>query len=402
MKNITKTLVFLSIPVFLLIATFVLVFNVFSFSKPWPMILQYASYVFFLVGMLLGSRFNKSKVFFLCLILAIAQMVLSYEITFTQNLAINYPKLFPILAIILPVNIFIFSLLKERGILTIWGKLRFGIIIIQIILIFWLIQSNASITQSLIDYKLIKIEIADKFYMPQLSIIFFTFIFMFLCVKMYISPTLMNSSLIGVILAIFCGLLLKDQFLALQLFFAMSGLVLVIAVIESSYFMAYLDELTTIPARRALRESMMKLGSKYTIAMIDIDFFKKFNDKYGHDAGDEVLRMVALTLQGVTGGGKAFRYGGEEFTILFVNKSRKDVISHLEDLRETIANQKCHYKKRKKVKGKEKTIVQKLSVTISIGVAEKNDKYKTPEEVLIAADKALYRAKKKGRNCVSK
>ncbi|MCG8501834.1 MAG: GGDEF domain-containing protein [Firmicutes bacterium] len=212
----------------------------------------------------------------------------------------------------------------------------------------------------------------------------------------------MNSSLIGATLIVFIGLTLNDLFLALPISFAMAGLILIIGVIEASYFMAYIDELTDIPARRALNESMMKLRGKYVIAMMDIDFFKKFNDKYGHDTGDKVLKIVASNLQKVNGGGRAFRYGGEEFTILFSDKTQNDVIPYLEELREHISKQKYAYKKRRKVNGKEKMVSKDLSVTISIGVAEKSDKYKSAEEVLKAADKALYRAKKKGRNCVSK
>lgn len=60
----------------------------------------------------------------------------------------------------------------------------------------------------------------------------------------------------------------------------------------------------------------MKLGTDYTIAMVDIDFFKQFNDRYGHDVGDQALKFIASAIAQVSGGGKAFRYGGEEFTII--------------------------------------------------------------------------------------
>ncbi|WP_281396556.1 GGDEF domain-containing protein [Clostridium aciditolerans] len=167
--------------------------------------------------------------------------------------------------------------------------------------------------------------------------------------------------------------------------------------------MAYLDELTGIPSRRALREDLMKLGNKYVIAMVDIDFFKKFNDKYGHDIGDDVLKLVASNLVQVTGGGKAFRYGGEEFTILFPGKSINDVIPHLENLRDQVSKsgytRKSSKAQRSKSKGGNSS---QLFVTISMGVCEKNSKYKYHNDVMKGADKALYRAKKKGRNCVSK
>lgn len=210
----------------------------------------------------------------------------------------------------------------------------------------------------------------------------------------------MESALIGAILTSFIGLLLREQPLALHLFFAMAGIILIIGIVETSYFMAYRDELTGVPGRRALKEAMLKLGNQYTIAMLDIDFFKKFNDTHGHDAGDEVLKLVASQLAKVTGGGKAYRFGGEEFTILFPGKLKNEVIPHLEELRKNIAQQKLAYRKKKN--GKDTGAAKQLSVTISIGVAEKSEKLKSPEEVMEAADKALYKAKKNGRNCVCK
>ena len=86
------------------------------------------------------------------------------------------------------------------------------------------------------------------------------------------------------------------------------------------YHKAYLDELTNLPTRRALKEEMLKLGNRYTIAMLDIDHFKKFNDTYGHTVGDQVLKFTAALMKSTGGGGKAFRYGGEEFVIIFPGK----------------------------------------------------------------------------------
>lgn len=209
--------------------------------------------------------------------------------------------------------------------------------------------------------------------------------------------------LIGVIISVFTALIYIEDKVSFSIFLSAAGLMLIISIIEDSYSMAYLDELTGIPSRRALREDLAKLGNKYVIAMTDIDFFKKFNDKYGHDVGDDVLKLVASNLMNVAGGGKAFRYGGEEFTIIFPGKSLNDVIPHLENLREQIS--KCGYTRKstkgKGAKGKSSSSGQ-LFVTISIGVCEKSNKFKNPEEVMKGADKALYRAKKKGRNCVSK
>jgi diguanylate cyclase (GGDEF)-like protein len=159
--------------------------------------------------------------------------------------------------------------------------------------------------------------------------------------------------------------------------------------------MAYLDELTQLPGRRALREKLQSLIGIYTIAMVDIDYFKKFNDSYGHETGDEALRMIANKLKAVTGGGNAYRYGGEEFTIVFSNKSVSQVKQHLEELRQTIEGSPF-LASGKTSKSKAKAV----PITISIGVADCID-ISTAEETLKKADKALYRAKKKGRNCIA-
>jgi GGDEF domain-containing protein len=188
--------------------------------------------------------------------------------------------------------------------------------------------------------------------------------------------------------------------------------------------LAYHDELTTLPSRRAFNDALLRLKSPYSIAVVDIDHFKRFNDTYGHDTGDQVLRMVATNLGSVTGGGKAYRCGGEEFNILFPGKTTAEVLPHLEKLRVTVAksefrmrgndrrqlprgpdrrNQRNRARARKGdairrlAEGKPSSV---LSVTISIGVATAAAERSSPETVLESADKALYRAKANGRNRV--
>jgi diguanylate cyclase (GGDEF)-like protein len=171
--------------------------------------------------------------------------------------------------------------------------------------------------------------------------------------------------------------------------------------------MAFKDELTGLPARRALNAALHGLKRNYTIAMLDIDFFKKFNDRFGHDVGDQVLCMVASHLRRVGGGGTPYRYGGEEFTILFSGKVKEDAIPHLERLRQSIEaaqfglRGKNRPKKPPKKSKKSKTKPKTVTVTISIGVAESNSNRLKAASIMKAADQALYRAKKRGRNCIA-
>ncbi len=186
------------------------------------------------------------------------------------------------------------------------------------------------------------------------------------------------------------------------------ALVLALAVVETSYAMAFRDELTGLPARRALWQEIETAGRSYTVAMVDVDHLKKFNDRHGHDVGDQVLRLVGAQLGKVGGGGRAFRYGGEEFTIVFPGKGREDALPHLEELRERIEESRFEVRRmgRPRRKPAAKTAKKKpprrLSVTVSIGVAERTEKAASGEAVVKGADKALYRAKKAGRNRVAK
>lgn len=188
-----------------------------------------------------------------------------------------------------------------------------------------------------------------------------------------------------------------------------AGLLLTLAIVETSYGLAFRDELTGLPTRRALKQLFDSVGGRYTVAMIDVDHFKKFNDRHGHDVGDQVLKMVASRLREVSDGGKAFRYGGEEFTVVFPGKSRDEALAPLEELRERIQTSRFVVRrvgrprsKPKRGAKKSKRAPRQLSVTVSIGLAERTEKAPDPESVIKASDKALYRAKKAGRNRVAK
>ena len=189
-------------------------------------------------------------------------------------------------------------------------------------------------------------------------------------------------------------------------YLATAALILIVAVVEASYHMAYQDSLTGLPARRALNEALLRLGGHYTVAMLDVDHFKRINDHHGHDVGDQVLKMIAAKLAQVTGGGKAYRYGGEEFAVIFAGRGAEECLPDLEGLRQTVEDTRFILRARFRSKKKKEKVLtdrgpgQRVPVTISIGVAEKNERHTKWDQVVKAADRALYRAKEGGRNQV--
>lgn len=220
------------------------------------------------------------------------------------------------------------------------------------------------------------------------------------------------SALVASLVFILVTLALFDREKISAVMLGMAGINMAVSMLRSSYDMAYRDELTGLPGRRALNEMLKGLGSRYVIAMMDIDHFKKFNDTYGHDIGDEVLKMVAGHIGAVRGGGKAYRFGGEEFCIVFAGSDTDECEVYLEAVRTSVERYRMRVRdnRHRKVPGK---VAQQrrgrrarnrggktVSVTISIGAAQPNDKRRLVEKVLKAADTALYRAKNNGRNCL--
>ncbi len=299
--------------------------------------------------------------------------------------------------LLLPLNFSLFAVLKERGVMTFDGILKVGIVAAQAAGVYWI--GDAGVTG------------AGAPWIVQLS---FAIGAITLLTLVFSRRTKVEQGLLWVLVAMFFSLrgfhagLSETALDTLYFYSGTAGLVLVFAVLEHGYDIAYRDELTGLPGRRAFNNVMEQLGGTYAIAMCDVDRFKQFNDTYGHDAGDQVLRMVAAKLSQVGGGGRAFRYGGEEFLVVFRGRSAREAEPFAEALRKAIAAagfvprgpERPERKPRHRPEP-DPANAPRIPITISIGVAERSKRHSTPELVLDAADAALYRAKRAGRNCVT-
>jgi diguanylate cyclase (GGDEF)-like protein len=124
--------------------------------------------------------------------------------------------------------------------------------------------------------------------------------------------------------------------------------------------------------------------------MLDIDHFKKFNDSYGHEAGDLILRELGhLFRENLRKSDIACRYGGEEFVIVLFDSKQEESLKRFEAIREQINNLQIRY--REQLLGR---------MTVSVGIVEATDNTLTAAELVSAADKALYAAKRAGRDCI--
>jgi len=370
----------------------------------WLQFLPHVTYIAMLAGMFLSLHFNKSRAFFVLLIL-----LLYYWHGFSHGDGYRLPsRVCAAIDYLFPANVTLVCLMREKGFFSFAGRLRSGFLLMQLVLL--VIFAKTGEAMALNQVQLPAARAFGSCPAMQGSALFFTgFCGILVAVLSYARASLIDSAFFGALVAV---AMVRTQPLAgdaAAAFLLAAGLVLLLSVLQESHDMAYRDDLTGLLSRRALNEQLAGLGRNYAIAMLDLDHFKRLNDSLGHDVGDQVLRMVAARIRKIGGGGKAYRYGGEEFTIVFHGRTAEDVLPGLEELRSSIASYQFLVRspnrpdslregRKRRSRSGESTPV---SVTMSIGVAESSPHMRDPHDVMAAADAALYRAKNRGRNRVS-
>ena len=344
----------------------------------------------------LAIRFNRSLIFFYTLLITVSFATLKFGWA-TSDLA------YALLSSFIPILIIILSALPERGIFSEKSLPSYTVLLLSAGFAVSLLVDQPDWAQKFFLSDWAPERYFDWTSLNQTTLLISVFSVITLFVHFLFKPSPNRSAGLGVLIMLIAQYHAGDTSKSLLIFTSATLLMCLYAIMQESWRMAYLDELTGLPGRRALREKFQNLSGEYAVAMLDVDHFKKFNDTYGHDTGDAVLRMIAGKLDNAGGGGMSYRYGGEEFSIVFTGKTIAQAKEHLEALRENIAdsafvinreNRRTNVKTTKPVKKKT------VQVTISIGVSDSTKNSASPWDVLKLADKALYRAKKKGRNCV--
>jgi diguanylate cyclase (GGDEF)-like protein len=381
----------LLLPSFLLVAAVVLDRGWLGLSQPPGPALIHISRGVFVVAFLLAWRFRSGRV---------AAAVLALAAT-AEALRLQPPPgeaLLPAVALLLPLNLALLGFVEEWRVASLGGLARFAALGVQGAAIAYVAGAawageplRAAWVGAFTDWRL-----------PQPALAGFAVAALALASAFVLRGTPVEAGLLGALVASFVAFEVAATPLVSM---AAGGVILALSQIERAFAFAFEDGLTGLPARRALEQRLRQLGRHYAIGMVDIDHFKRLNDRHGHAVGDQVLRLVASRLARVRGGGSAFRYGGEEFAVLFPGKSAEEAEPHLEALRRAIADHpfavRGPARPAKKPKGRKPRPsggVQRLKVTVSLGVAGRTDRRSHPEQVMRAADLALYRSKKAGRN----
>ena len=371
-------------------------------------------------GILLALRFHSSRIVFTLLTLLLAQRALAF---FSGGRIFTGPGHIAMeaLSVLVPLNFVLFSFAPARGLILSSIFHGLGLIFFESVFVAVICRPGEASGPVFLHPLFLGKHWVHWAKMPPLGVIAFGVAGAILLARVFLYRKPVESGFFWALATTFLFFHSSGTKLTALAYLATAALVLLSSIIENSYFLAYQDELTALPGRRAFNEALLALQERYVIAGVDIDHFKSFNDTYGHDTGDQVLRMVAAKLASVEGGGQVFRVGGEEFSILFAGKSMKDVLPHLESLRLSIQDstfqvrttqdrrsvphgmdrRRPSARKQPRRAGTAQHSRYEISVTVSIGVAEPTKKSRTPEQVIRVADKALYAAKQAGRNQVA-
>ena len=403
----------------LLLAVIVLVYSGWlTLALPALSFLYYCAVI---GGMLLAWRFHSSRIFFALAVLFLADQAMSLSGTVHASSGPGWTALQAV-AVLVPLDFILIALMHERG-FTVSNTAPVGLFLfVQCVIVAVLCRA----AEGLAPLSSRTHHVASTVSLPSYALVAFAVAGIFLLVRSLLTRKPADSALLWSLAGFFLALRFTETARTSTVYSAAAACILAASIIENSYLLAYHDELTTLRSRRAFNDAILRLQAPYSIAVVDIDHFKRFNDTYGHETGDEVLRLVASNLARVTGGGQVYRCGGEEFSILFPGKTTSEVVDHLEQLRATIETSEFHMRagdRRQAPRGpdrrneraprgrarkghairqlaQEKPADTALSVTVSIGVATSTKDKPYPDLVQQSADKALYRAKANGRNRV--
>ncbi|MEC9071611.1 MAG: GGDEF domain-containing protein, partial [Myxococcota bacterium] len=325
------------------------------------------------LAVLLGWRFHRSRVIFATLTLAVgAEAMYGLGATAASPVGTAF-------AVSVSITLALLALTGDRGLRSPSGVLTWVVLLVEAGWILVLGRASPETAPQWLTNELVLLSAGDLLFSATVPTLLGWVGAAIVATAMVVRQGPIDSGLLGALVACVAALSFPTHGPVFHGMITVGLGVLSLSVLETTYALAYRDELTGLPSRRALNRLMDSLDAPYVLAMVDIDHFKALNDTHGHDAGDHGLRMVAFKLAAVGGGGKSFRYGGEEFTVVFARTALSDALPHLEAVREAIAGHdfviRSAGRPSKKPAGKAKKAGKRttVQVTVSVGAAQPSD-----------------------------
>ncbi len=392
------------VPLLILAAGVLLLGPAGRLEPPLQRLLAYLPYVLLVTALVLAQYFNRSRELACSVVLLCAYWLIRTRLQIPLDEPVPQ-ALYALIGIVVPVALLVQFMVTERGL---WTPASLRLVLLGPLLLFvGVLAYGDSPERAARLAAWFPAKPWSGYVLSPAASALFGAALAAMSGLVWLREVQLQPTLPGCLLCVFVALAFFHVPLISTLMFSAAAVILVTGLLQRSYHMAYRDELTGLLGRRALQERFLALGSRYTIALLDVDHFKQFNDTHGHKAGDDALKMVASQLEQVGGGGTAYRYGGEEFCIVFPRRRLSECLPHLDEMRRAIENyplvlRDIQHRPEDSEEGMQRRgsseAAETLHLTVSIGLAEPEQADDTPETILRAADRALYEAKDAGRN----
>ena len=314
---------------------------------------------------------------------------------------------FSVAALLVPLNLMAFSLIKEEAIGNWRGASRLVVVLLQPFLVFWLARpGQAEVAYSLQEPLVQAVKIGWTA-IPQLALLAYLGALLLIGARFIIGRNLLDSGTLWTLITSFVAFQGVQYGWSPTSFFSTAGLIFFVTMVQASHRQSYCDEITGVPGKPAYDEAVAGLGKTYVLAVVGIDQLKLYGNQRGKFVSEQILRVLGQKIMATAGSGKVYRLTGEEFVILFSRKTATATLMDLSAVRAAVEETELYVNSRDRVwegggERRRRSGDERLPVTVSIGLAaEENAKFSL-DLVTKTAYRALYEAKGEGGNRVKR
>jgi len=358
-------------------------------------------------GFFFGWYLSSSRLILSLVVLAMADRAVCLFSPADPDPESSGAVLFSAAAILVPLNLMAFSLIKEEAMATWRGVSRVLLVLLQPLLVFWLARPGQAWVAYSLQQPLVQVVKTGWTPIPQLALVTYVGALLLIGTRFIVGRNLLDSGTLWALITSFVAFQGVQSGWSPTSFFSTAGLIFFVTLVQASHRQSYCDEVTGVPGKLAYDEAMAGLGKKYVLAVVGIDQLKQYGSQRGKSVSEQVLRLLGQKIMAAAGSGKVYRLAGEEFVILFPKKAATATLVDLSGVREAVEETEIYVNSRDRVweggsvrrKGAGD---DRLPVTASIGLAaEENAKFSL-DLVTKAAYRALYEAKGEGGNRVKR
>jgi len=291
---IAKRLPLFFVPATILIATWFLIPRIALLPPARQELVVFAPYLVTIPGMFLAVHFHRARPFMALLLLVVFYWA-SLSLLSGRPFEPALDRVYQGFVLLVPLNLLLITLMRERGMFSTAGRLRFVFLALQAGTAIWLFRYHFHDLLPYIARSYTRLPLISGLLIPQPALLASALCFLAIALLALRRQSPVDSAMLGALAAfIIAGERLTNRDIHAA-YITAGALIITLGVLRDSYNMAFRDDLTGIPSRRSLNESLHGLGRRYTVAMLDVDHFKRCNESHGHDEGDRVLKMEQRT-----------------------------------------------------------------------------------------------------------